>query len=196
MSVLRVGSTLPGPLLVLAHTRISPDQHPALNRWQGGEGTEQGLVNGNGSLKPEDGSISGEGPDSEDEQQQQQQQQQRPRRRLPKAGGDAMEVDGQQQQQEKVPVLLVSRKQSLLCAAAEGKLPASTGEVSAGAVLPGYVASVTRDGGEGGVLVCLFGVGGGGGESFEQPGWGGGQRLSGYVTSVTRDGGKRRVFWG
>jgi hypothetical protein len=136
---------------VLAHTRISPEQHPALNRWQGGEGTEQALVNGNGSLKPEDGSSSEEGLDSEDEQQQQQQQQQR--RRLPKAGGDAMEVDGQQQQQqqqqEKVPVLLVSRKQSLLCAAAEGKLPASAGEVSAGAVLPGYVASVTRDGGEG-----------------------------------------------
>jgi hypothetical protein len=60
-----------------------------------------------------------------------------------------MDVDGQQQQQqqERVPVLLLSRKQSLLAAAADGKMPGSAAEVSAGAVLPGYVASVTRDGG-------------------------------------------------
>jgi hypothetical protein len=45
-------------------------------------------------------------------------------------------------------VLLVSRKQSLLAAHTAGKLPQSSAEVSAGAVLPGYVASVTRDGGE------------------------------------------------
>jgi hypothetical protein len=65
------------------------------------------------------------------------------------AGSEA--ADQQQQQQQRkgdgVPVLLLSRKASLVAAAAAGLLPQSVSEVAAGAVLPGYVASVTRDAG-------------------------------------------------
>jgi hypothetical protein len=146
-------------LLVLQPQRLNPDQHLALNRWQGGDDAEQGLVNGKAVKTPEDSS------DEEDEKSDDEQQQQRKGKEKQQAGGGAaMDVDGQQQQQQdRVPVLLLSRKQSLLSAAAEGKLPASAAEVSAGAVLPGYVASVTRDAGEGadqlggrGVMRCLF----------------------------------------
>lgn len=164
MAVLTPGLTLPGPLLVLQHQRINPEQHPALNRWQGGEG-EQGLGD-KGAQNPEDSSEEeeegeGEEESSEDEQPQQQRGKQRGQQQKAAAAGDAMEVDGQEQQEQqqegekKVPVLLVSRKPSLLSAAAEGKLPGSAGEVLAGAVLPGYVASVTRDGGETEIFVGL-----------------------------------------
>jgi hypothetical protein len=65
--------------------------------------------------------------------------------------------DEQQQQQKGVPLLLLSRKGSLVAAAAAGQLPSSVAEVAAGAVLPGYVASVTRDaGGTTTVLSVLY----------------------------------------
>uniref|UniRef100_A0A383V4G5 S1 motif domain-containing protein n=1 Tax=Tetradesmus obliquus TaxID=3088 RepID=A0A383V4G5_TETOB len=65
-----------------------------------------------------------------------------------KDGSGAAEQQQQQQQQRKgdgVPMLLLSRKASLVAAAAAGGLPESVAQVAAGAVLPGYVASVTRD---------------------------------------------------
>jgi hypothetical protein len=76
--------------------------------------------------------------------------------------GSAEAEEQQQQQQRKgdgVPLLLLTRKASLVAAAAAGQLPASVAEVAAGAVLPGYVASVTRDAGECqdvGMHVCLI----------------------------------------
>lgn len=44
-----------------------------------------------------------------------------------------------------VKQLRVTRKASLLSAAAAGLLPGSLESVAEGSVLPGYVASVTRD---------------------------------------------------
>jgi hypothetical protein len=63
------------------------------------------------------------------------------------AAAAADDEQQQQQQQKGVPLLLLSRKGSLVAAAAAGQLPASVAEVAAGAVMPGYVASVTRDAG-------------------------------------------------
>ena len=46
---------------------------------------------------------------------------------------------------QRIGVVRVSRKASLLAAAAGGALPAALGDVTEAALLPGYIASLTPD---------------------------------------------------
>jgi hypothetical protein len=152
MNVLTPGLTLPGPLLVLQQRRLNPDQQPeALTRWAGSPAAAGGANStrsGRGGAAAAAAAANGAGgsadsePESGDEQE--------------AAAQHGDDGDAAADAAERRPLLLVSRKQSLLAAAAAGSLPASASEVAPGTVLPGYVASITSNGGGWGLLGCLF----------------------------------------